>query len=139
MPAGSGNHRACFMSGIERTVSVALAWLWRNLTLIVFAAVSFVLAPHNLSYNHSFGIYALISLALLNLRLFSGGVSAFDITSTLTMLSIRVWMLVFRNADVVPYMGILMFSVLAGLYLIQIARGRPRPFRDAARVAENYL
>jgi tetratricopeptide (TPR) repeat protein len=127
------------MSGLARTARATLAWLWRNLTLIVFGTLSLVLAPHNLSYNHTFGIYALFSLALLNLRVYFGGVSAFDITSTLTILSISVWMLVYHNADVVPYMGILLFSVLAGLYLTQLARGRPRPFRDAARVAENYL
>lgn len=110
-----------------------------NLTLVLTLSVALTLAQVDPAYNHMVGAYALVGLLVLNLQLWRGRASAGDLVLPASFLAPSLWILWKRNADVIPYLGILYFASAALACAVDLARRRPRAFRDEARVAENYL
>lgn len=131
------------MENLKRRLSALAGWLRRslldNLTLVLTLLVALTLAQFEPAYNHMVGAYALVGLLVLNLRHWQGRASAGDLVLPVSFLAPSLWILWQRNADVIPYLGILYFAAAAVACGIDLARRRPRKFRDEARVAENYL
>lgn len=91
------------------------------------------------SYNQVLGAYGLVGLLGLNLKVWRGEASALDARLPVSLLAAGLWMWWHGNADVIPYLGILLFALTAAVCLLHLALRRPLTFRDEARIAENYL
>jgi tetratricopeptide (TPR) repeat protein len=91
------------------------------------------------SYNQIVGAYGLVALLGLNLKVWRGAASALDARLPVSLLVTGLWMWWQGNADVIPYLGIVLFAVSAAVCLLHLALRRPLTFRDQGRAAENYL
>jgi tetratricopeptide (TPR) repeat protein len=113
--------------------------LWHSPTLPLMLLAGFVLAHVEPSYNHLVGAYALVGLLALNLKLWQGRASTSDLALPAAFLFGAGWMAWHGSADIVPYLAILYFALAAAACAVQLVLRRPATFREAGRVAENYL
>lgn len=114
-------------------------FLWKNATVVLMVLVGIALSRIDPAYNQIAGAYGLVSLLGLNLKVWRGEASALDARLPVSLLAAGLWMWWHGNADVIPYLGILLFGLTAVGCLVQLALRRPLIFRDQARIAENYL
>ena len=83
--------------------------LWKQLTLVLMVLVGTVLSRVDPSYNHIIGAYGLVGLLALNVKVWRGEASTFDARLPATLLAAGLWMWWHGNADIVPYLGTLLF------------------------------
>ena len=114
-------------------------FLWKHSTIVLMVMVGVALSRIDASYNQIVGAYGLVGLLALNLKVWRGSASALDARLPVSLLVTGLWMWWQGNADVIPYLGILLFGVMAAVCLLHLALRRPLIFRDEARAAENYL
>ena len=117
----------------------AFRFLWKHSTIVLMVMVGVALSQIDASYNQVVGAYGLTGLLALNLKVWRGTASALDARLPVSLLVTALWMWRQGNADVIPYLGILLFGVMAAVCLLHLALRRPLIFRDQSRAAENYL
>lgn len=135
----AGNDAAPLTQPLGGFATRAMRWVWEHVTIVLMIAVSIALTRFDPAYNHIVGAYGLVSLLGLNLKVWSGKASTFDVRLPLCLLGAGVWMWWRGNADIIPYLGILLFACTAFVCALHLALRRPLAFREDDRVAENYL
>ena len=129
--------------GLVPKLRAALAalhrFLWRHVSLLVFVLLGLLLRQLPTGYNHVFAAYLVAGLVMVNVKLWLGEVAVLGLVVALTNLALCAGMLLTGNADLVPYLGVLLFASLAAVAALLFALRRPLTFRAPERVAENYL
>jgi hypothetical protein len=128
-----------FVGALRRTGSALRGFAWRHLSILVFVSLGFLLSPLPTGYNHVFAAYLTAGLVLVNLKLWHGEVAVLGLVVAFTNLALCVGMLLTGQADLVPYLGVLLFSSMAMVAALLLVLRRPLTFRERERVAENYL
>jgi tetratricopeptide (TPR) repeat protein len=113
--------------------------LWKHLTVVMMVLAGIALSQIDPSYNQIVGAYGIVGLLGLNLKVWRGDASAFDARLPVSLLAAGLWMWWHGNADVIPYLGTILFGLTAAVCLLHLALGRPLTFREDDRAAENYL